>query len=414
MTQAAVPRTARAPLFTGPMWRLSIAHFLAALPILGLNLLPLFVRELGGRPLDIGLVMSTASISSIVSRPGIGRLMDRRGRRIAFVIAGLCNAVPLAAYLLVSDIGPLFYAIRFVHGIGAGAMFATFFTVAADLLPSDRRGQGLALFGISGMAGGGIGPFLGERLLASGGFDRLFVVFTLMATMSLAITLTLRDTRHRARSGDRLTRFRDALTDPGLTRLLPLSIAFGFAVGAFGTFLADYAHARGIGPVSTFFLTYSATSIALRLAFAARVDSFGAERVVRRLMGFTSAALVLCVAFPSSWGLVLAGVAGGIGHGFVFPSLGSLAASRCAPEHRGSSISLFTASIDVGMLLCGPILGEIAERAGYGPAYLVAAVVALAGLAHFAFVERHGAPVPGRLVSATVPDTRTARHTSRG
>mgnify|MGYP000444022024 CR=1 FL=1 len=43
-------------------------------------------------------------------------------------------------------------------GIGAGGIFATFFTAAGDIIPPERRSQGIAFFGISGMAAGAAGP----------------------------------------------------------------------------------------------------------------------------------------------------------------------------------------------------------------------------------------------------------------
>ena len=50
-------------------------------------------------------------------------------------------------------------------------------------------------------------------------------------------------------------------------------------------------------------------------------------------------------------------------------------------------MSLFTASIDVGVLTCGPLLGALAKAAGYGDAFLAAGAAAAVGALAFWMAE---------------------------
>ena len=53
--------------------------------------------------------------------------------------------------LFVRDLGPLIYIDRVLMGIGAGALFTGYFAWAGDIIPEERRTEGIALFGVSGL-----------------------------------------------------------------------------------------------------------------------------------------------------------------------------------------------------------------------------------------------------------------------
>ena len=59
-----------------------------------------------------------------------------------------------------SQLGWELYGIRIGIGIGIGTLFATYFTCASDLIPAQRRTEGLALFGIFGILPLLVNPFI--------------------------------------------------------------------------------------------------------------------------------------------------------------------------------------------------------------------------------------------------------------
>ncbi len=391
------------PLFTRRFWVLYVAHFLGAVSILAQNLLPLFIQDLGGDAFDIGLLMPAAVVSGIAARPMIGRVMDLRGRRIAFLLAGAINALGHLSYLLVTDVGPLFYAVRLFHGVGMGGLFAAYFTGAADLVPESRRTEGIAIFGTGGMAAAGIGPLCGELVLRSGGYPVYFWSLFAIAVAALLLTMTISENKRQRPTGDHLP---DAaadpsgpsrwgrqgvlpvLTHPGVARLWPVGVAFGLTVGSFSVFIAPFVSAFDLMAASTFFVPYAAASIILRLSLSTLPDRVGPARVMIPALACLGLGAIMVSLFKSNAGLVVGGLLGGLGHGFVFPALASLLLDRSDPGQKGTLLSLFTAAIDTGAMLGSPILGWIARSTGFGVVFFFSGACALAILVYFWVMER--------------------------
>ena len=61
--------------------------------------------ELNGGDLEIGMALGVFSISAVLARPWIGRLGDRRGRRVLIAGGSLVTAVVLAGHALADTYG---------------------------------------------------------------------------------------------------------------------------------------------------------------------------------------------------------------------------------------------------------------------------------------------------------------------
>ena len=58
--------------------------------------------------------------------------------------------VGLVMVWLVVDMGATTWVMRILFGIGEGALFAGYFTFAADLIPEERRTEGICSTGTGG------------------------------------------------------------------------------------------------------------------------------------------------------------------------------------------------------------------------------------------------------------------------
>ena len=128
--------------------RISLAMFV---------LVPLLIQELGGTGLTIGLVLGVSAAASVATRPLVGMLLDRVGRRPVLLGAGMANVVSWLPFLGLHTAGLWLYLWATVHAIVWGALFASYFTYAADLTPPGRRAEGIAVFGVFGMTANGLG-----------------------------------------------------------------------------------------------------------------------------------------------------------------------------------------------------------------------------------------------------------------
>jgi MFS family permease len=69
----------------------------------------------------------------------------------------------------------------------------------------------------------------------------------------------------------------------------------------------------------------------------------------------------------------------GIGFSLIFPALGVVAVERVSGSNRGAALASYSVFIDVALGVTGPLGGWIASGGRYGPMFVVAAMLSLAG-----------------------------------
>lgn len=347
-------------------------------------LLPLFVRALGGTETTVGTIVGAGALASVCCRPFIGGLLDRISRRTMLLWGQALNTLSFLPFLWIDAVGWPLVVATVAHWIVWGYLFAAYFTYAADLAPPSRRGEGLAIFGLWGILTNGLGPALGEWLIAQWGFPALFAVATGFASVSLALTLLVqRQPAVGASLGRSVASDLGMLLrrDPnGPLRVFCAMALFGAGINAVWYFLALFGRTVGIERVSPFFLAYAATSVALRLWGRQLPDRLGPHRVAMPFFAVFGAGLFGVCALPMPGVIILAGMACGAGHGVLWPVLQSLALERTAVVMAGATVALSTAALDLGGVIGSPIFGHVAETFGYRPMFSLAGGCALLAL----------------------------------
>lgn len=377
----------RTRLLTGPFvlaWALSLFSGLAFFLFVHF---PGYLEDLGAHEAQIGLIVGTTAAAAIAIRPWVGRAMDRRGRRPVILLGCAIHLVAILLYLTVDAITPWLFVVRIVHGFGEALSFAAVFTYAADIVPDDRRTEGLALFGVSGLLPIAIGGVIGDMILAEGEFRTVFLTSGGLAVIALLIALRLRESATPAPDGT-LVSFTRPLMQRDLLPMWWVTLVFSFALTAYFTFLRTFVDETGIGSVGAFFGAYATTAILLRLFAGWLPDRIGLKRVLYPAMLVFSAGFLLLAAAHSTLAVVIAGVFCGAGHGYGFPILYAIAFGRAHVLDRGSASAIFTGLFDVGTLTGAPLLGALVAWLGYPAMFRVAAAWVLVGLVAFAAWDR--------------------------
>lgn len=346
--------------------------------------LPGFLEGLGGGETQIGVIIGSLSVSAILVRPWLGRLMDQRGRRPVLLIGGVLNFVATGAYLTVDSLGPWIYVIRILHGIGEAALFSVMFTIAADLVPKSRRTEGIAIFGVAGLLPLSLGGLLGDYILSRWHFGALFAVSAGIALLALLFSFPIRESRPPRDESSPMAGLVEIFVDRSLVPLWILTMGFTFGLTSYFTFIKTYVDKIQFGSVGMFFLAYSVASVGLRLFLSWLPDRMGLKRtIVPAMLSMIAGILMLAVA-GSGTTIIVAGALCGSGHAFVFPIISALVVSRAHDDSRGAAMTLFTALFDVGSLIGAPLLGLTIEASSYGMMFTMAAcVVGVLSLAFF-------------------------------
>lgn len=384
-----------APLYTRAFAYACALHFAGGMGLSMFILFPLYVRALGGDELTIGLLAGVANVSAVAIRWPVGRGLDSGRRRLVLLLA---SGVHVAVWLVLGAAGALNLAMVAgvaVYGIAAGTLFATYFTVASAIIPPARRTEGMAMFGVWGMLPNGLGPALGEYLLAHGGFSLYFSAAAGFAVLALLIAARLRLAPREAPAPaaappESDTRFR---VRP-VASLLLITLVFGLSCNSLFTFLAPYVHETGVAPAGQFFLAYALTAVTVRVLGGRLPDRLGPYWVLLPALICFVAGVASIAAATTPRMLLASGILCGLGHGYTFPILTALVIARTPPSAYGMALSMFTAVFDVGNTIGGPFLGAVARARGYPFMFgLTAALMAIVVAA--AWRPRHGLPGGG-------------------
>ena len=374
-------------LLSRPFVLASLATFTHSMAFALFIHFPGFLEDLGATEIVIGLIVGFAAVASIIVRPLVGRLMDTRGRRPLILFGNSLNVVALLLYLTVEQIDGWVYAIRIVHGLSEAILFTVLFTFAADWVPEQKRTQGLALFGVSGMLPIALAGVLGDVVLNRWDFDVFFLVATGFALASLLLSIPLRDAPHLAEQPP-ARGFVESITGVHLLPLWWITFVFSFVLTAYFTFLKTFVNETGVGSVGLFFAFYAGTAIILRLALGWVPDRIGPKRALMPAMLFLAAGLVVLSGATTDSAVAVAGVLCGTGHGYTFPILYALTVTRARVAERGAAMAVYTGLFDVGTLVGGPILGVTIRWFSYQSMFLTAAGFVMVGLGLFAFWDR--------------------------
>jgi MFS family permease len=372
-----VPDPASNPqrLYTQAFFTMAMANFLILSSFSTFFLFPLFIIKHGGDDIDIGVTMGAFSLASVICRPWTSEMIDRIGRKKSYTIGCLqMSVLPLAYLLLHGDIRAFYLpllAIRIVHGMGFAVCLTAVFTYITDLIPNGRLNEGLGIFGVSGLIGTAVGPATAELVIDGFGFSTLFIAAGLMATFALLIHLPLSDTLVHNSSPNQ-TSFFAVLKIRRMALVALLAVLFGFGLAASNGFVSPFASERQIPFVSMYYLAYSGSAVLTRVFGGRLADRLGEDRVIPYALILAGLGLAILVFLEGSLILVVAGLLGGCGHGFLYPALNVLAVRDMPAAIRGKITGAFTGSIDAGAFAGSIILGFVGQAAGFQVLFLVA------------------------------------------
>lgn len=349
--------------------------------------LPVYVQRLGGSDAVIGLVTGVFTIASVAIRPVTGLALDRWGRR-GLLLAGL-------ALFILSVLGydwalavPLLLAARFIHGFGWGVSSTAYGTVATDVIPPSRLGEGMGYYGLAGTLAMAVAPALGLYIVGARGFSALFVTSAVLAVAALVLVVNLRyQAPTRAAEPDRSwpALFEPSAFGPGLV-IFFVTMTYGTVV----SFLALHAAKLGVANIGPFFAVYASAVFVTRPFAGTLADRHGYDLVVVPglvLLMLGLAALGLGRSLPA---ILVAAIPYGVALGAVQPSLQALSVKGLPPARRGAANGTFYTSFDLGIAAGSVLGGVIANRLGYGLMYLLGVIPAGTGLLVYLRVGRRG------------------------
>ncbi|TAL10494.1 MAG: MFS transporter [Chloroflexota bacterium] len=357
---------------------------------------------LGGSDFAVGLVIGSFSVSSLLLRPFAGRWADTGGRRRLLIIGAALQVVAAAGHLVADSIA-LLIVMRLLLGAAEALFFVAALAAATDLAPEHRRGEALSLISTSLYLGVAVGPVLAEWLNGRGGFSFVWIAATVISVLAVAASGISRETlppaeRRVAGAAGSLLHRRGII--PGL-----LVLCGAWGMGAYFAFLPLMAEQRGLDGVGGYLAAFALVVIGLRLVGARLPDQVGAARLSGTALVLSAVGLAVIGLLPTEAGLWIGSAIFGAGVAFTFPAIVAMSVQGVAPAERGAIVGTTSLFLDVAFGVSPAVLGLMAGLTGYGPTFLVSALIAAAASAYL-LVGRTKGHDQDRGDPDTAPDAR--------
>ncbi len=364
-----------------------------------LPVLPLYVEDVGGSRQAVGWAMGAFSIGLLASRSWMGYLADYRSRKRVLAIGLAVAAIAPLGYWFFPALLPIVLT-RAFHGVSIAAFATAYVTLVVDMAPLAARGTLIGYMSLANSIGASLGPLLGGSLQTNWGYVPLFLIASGLGLVGFLLTLGVQDHRvplDPTTNADSLgNSLRSLLSSPRIRVPALVLVLFGISLGTVVSFVPLLLRERGIDlNAGLFYAVGASASFLLRPLIGRFSDRYGRGLFITfSLLCYGLATLILWVAQVKVLFLGAA-LLEGAGFGVMIPMIAALMADRSLEQERGRVLGVCMGGLDLGIAIAGPLLGLIAERKGYGPAFGLATI--LMAIALVIFVTQIGKDIPRSL-----------------
>ena len=251
---------------------LAASFFYMSSPMLVTPLITGFSSDLGTDAALMGMIGGIMYLCSLLCRPIAGNLADKLSKyKLAFVGAGL---MLLACVGYIAAPNPaVVVAARIVNGIGFACCSVCMSTWVSNMLPRDKIGSGMGVYGAINALGMAIAPAIGVSIYQAIGYRPAFAVAASFSLLTVVIIQFVKDKGEPEPSSRTEERRRLQVIDKNVLPVALIVMLFTIPYCATQSFLVSYAEVRGLSVnISFFFPVYAAVLLILRFSLKSLFD----------------------------------------------------------------------------------------------------------------------------------------------
>lgn len=380
-------------LWNGNYIKVFVANFMIFFSFMLLTpLLPIYLSEtFGADKHTIGTVLFGYSVLALIARMFSGYLVDSFSRKRVLLVCFFFFSLFFVGYLVAGSL-LLFAIVRTLHGAPFGSTTVANSTMAIDVLPSERRTEGIGYYGLANNIASAISPSVAIWIYhATHDFNILFWLAMLIAMAGMLIVATVKVPAKPVVKNTPSVSLDRFFLVKGTGEALTMA-CFSFSYGVVSTYVAIYGRERlGIeGGAGTFFLLLSLGLILSRLQGSralrqGRLVHNAAVGVSISLMGY-----LLFAALHNEFGYYASALVIGLGNGHMYPAYQNMFVNLAPHSQRGTASSSILVAWDVGLGIGVLLGGLLSEKWGYTIAFWAAWLVNLVGfLGFWLYVKAH-------------------------
>lgn len=356
-----------------------LGYFLMSFPFYMLMpTMPVYLMEqLGIQSSWVGVVLASYTIGVLSVRPFSGYLVDSVSRKPLYLIAFTLFTLMFAGYLVAATVVTVML-VRFLQGMAMGVTSVSGNTIAIDVIPSKRRGEGIGFYGFTLNLAMSLSPLVAVMLYNKYGFHWMVTACLVIACAGILSIVNI-----RAPKKEKIVRPPFSLDRFILIKALPTGVVYMLCSVSYGmivSFAVLYGKEINVDNPGYFFI-YLALGVSVirlvsgKLADRGKVHLLTISSIIALIISLVIFALVHTefVFFAMAFAL-------GICFGTMVPAIQYLVVNVAAPNMRGTANSTYLTSFDLGSGAGMLIAGFLSSHASIASAYLAGAACAVVAL----------------------------------
>ncbi|CAH0153157.1 Multidrug resistance protein MdtL [Peribacillus frigoritolerans] len=326
-----------------------------------------------------GLASSIFVLGAVLVRPIAGKKIDKIGRRKMLLGSLVLFLIASIGYFLVNSLSLLLID-RFIQGFAFGLATTATGTIAADIIPNERRGEGTGYFAMSTNLAMAFGPFIGLLITQHFSYSIIFYAASLFAAFSLVASLFMNVPEGDKGGASPQKGFK--ISDYFEKRALPIAIFIGFAGFTYSSilsYLTSFAKEMDLMDAASFFFVVFAVFLLASRPFTGRMfDVKGENAVIYPSLLLFAVGMVILSQSHHGITLLIAGALIGVGYGTFQSSCQAISIKEAPSNRMGLATSTFYTMYDFGIGVGPFLLGFLIPFTGFKGLFM--------GMSIFAFV----------------------------
>lgn len=335
------------------------SFFYFASPMLVTPLITGFSGSLGASAALMGTIGGLMNLCALFCRPFVGNLADRLSKYKVSFAGGLLQTIACLGYIFA--VSPaMIVAARIVNGVGFACCSVCMSTWMSNMLPKEKIGSGMGLYGTMNALAMAAAPAIGIRVYQTIGHRAAFVLAMIFALLTSVIIQFVKDkglpveqgSREKSSSSRRLQ-----LCDRKVIPIALIITLFSIPYCATQSFLVTYTETRQINvAVSWFFPLYAIALLVLRLSLKSLFDRLPFKVFLLAGSACAAAGILFLAFMRNNLEMLLAAIFMAGGYGIMCSVCQSTAILLAGEARRGLANSTYYIGLDLGMAL-GPVIG---------------------------------------------------------
>lgn len=322
-----------------------------------------FATNVGASSALAGLIAGLTNLTSLVLRPLAGNLTDRVSKYHLTLVGACLLLLASLGYGLTNNLS-LIMAFRILNGVGYTLCSVCMATWMASLLPPDRIGSGMGIYGLANALGMACGPAISVFLYQHYSYHSVFWLAAIFSGLLVVMIQFVSDRGvpvARPQTTGQSRRIR--IIAPTVLPVAMILLLFSLPYFATQTYIVSYVATRHFHVAAgAFFPVYAIILLVMRLVLRDLFDRVPFRKFIWLCLGCNLVGLI-GLTDMTNWLMLVVGALGlAAGYGLMFSICQAKAMMLVSVADHGLANSTFYIGVDLGMSL-GPIIGGLISSA---------------------------------------------------